>query len=88
VADPGNDRGPRAGTQGPDHGRTTTSMMHRTPDDARRDALAEAARGAGLRLSKLADRLAVRAVDVPLAAEVLGQVVADLARALAREVGR
>lgn len=66
----------------------TLSIVTAGSDDSRADALADAMTGAGLRLSRSADRLRVNSIDLTLAAEIVAQIAADLARALARAVAR
>ena len=72
---PGNDRGPRAGTQGPDSGHTTTSIVP-TPSDVAEFVVVLSR--AGTLFTGLSLRLADGRADLPLAVEQLAELLRDL----------
>ena len=81
MADLRNDRGPRAGTQGPDSGHTTTPIVP-TPSDVAE--LIDVLSRAGTLFTGLSLRLADGRADLPLAVEQLAELTRDVLVAVAR----
>ena len=81
MSGPENDRGPRAGTQGPDSGHTTKSIVPTTSVDTE---VIDTVRRAGVLLVGLADRLDTGRADLPLAVEQLAELLRDVLVVVAR----